>query len=143
MSMGLYWMNTIFGYGPADAALVEVASMLDAVGRAHDGTTFRIGGDEFLVVMPVPSSESAALAMAKDGIRAVRSLGIGYQRDDLPAGSVLVVNAVVGPVTSALTNRIKEAREWLAREVLRAKDGNVQRREVIANVTNSVAAWEM
>jgi diguanylate cyclase (GGDEF)-like protein len=138
---GFVWMNDYFGYGPADAALIQVAATIDGVVRSHGGATFRIGGDEFLGIMPTSFSPDPALGVAREIVRAVRALQIDYRRADAPSRRHLAVNAVLGPVTAALASRISEVKEWISREVWRAKAGDAHRCEVVACVLDEVPPW--
>ena len=60
---GFREINDLFGYGQGDAALKEVAQRIHSQMRLDD-LAARIGGDEFLVVLPSTTMD-AALAMAE------------------------------------------------------------------------------
>ncbi|HEV8468604.1 MAG TPA: GGDEF domain-containing protein [Candidatus Limnocylindria bacterium] len=57
---GLKSINDTFGHAAGDAALVAFASELRKAVRAED-VAVRLGGDEFLVLLPETSAEEAAL----------------------------------------------------------------------------------
>jgi diguanylate cyclase (GGDEF)-like protein len=80
-------INDSAGHGVGDAVLRHLASLLSASVRASD-TVFRIGGDEFLVLLP-DTTEAEALQWADrsretvaahpDGIRTTISIGVAQR----------------------------------------------------------------
>ena len=74
-------LNDTFGHDAGDRALLHVAMRLEAGVRETDAV-FRIGGEEFVLVMPGTDSEGAITAL--DRIRS----GIGRSRLNLPDVSV-------------------------------------------------------
>ena len=81
-------LNDDFGHDAGDRALLHVAMRLEAGARETDAV-FRIGGDEFVVVLPGANAEGAMIAL--DRIRA----SIGRTRLNLPDVSVSAGVAVV------------------------------------------------
>jgi len=44
--------NDHLGYTEGDKALLSVANALDSLSKKYDGTAFRVGGDDFVLVLP-------------------------------------------------------------------------------------------
>ena len=80
-------LNDAHGHDAGDRALIHVAMRLEAGARETDAV-FRIGGDEFVVVLPGANAEGAAVALER-----IRG-SIGRTRLDLPEVSVSVGLAV-------------------------------------------------
>ena len=87
-------LNDAFGHDAGDRALLHVAMRLEAGARETDAV-FRIGGDEFVVVLPGANVEGALVALE----RILAS--IGRTRLDLPDVSV---SAGVAVATSPAIN---------------------------------------
>jgi diguanylate cyclase (GGDEF)-like protein len=64
-------INDSFGHVAGDAVLREIGRRLQAVARTED-TVARVGGDEFLLMIPRPGQDAAAAALAQ---RVLQSLG--------------------------------------------------------------------
>jgi diguanylate cyclase (GGDEF)-like protein len=60
---GFEQINDALGHPAGDKALQQVAALIDESRLADDG--FRIGGDEFALLMPKTSAEDAELAAAR------------------------------------------------------------------------------
>lgn len=88
---GLIWLNDQAGSDVGDAALVAVAGVLC---RMFPASVFRIGGEEFLVLVGGRSSQEARSA-AEAVIHSVQDLNIAYRRVDRPDRERLEVNVVV------------------------------------------------
>ncbi len=138
---GFAWMNYYFGVAISDEVLVRVALTIDRLASDSASRAFRVGGDEFLALLPVSTSPADAMKFAHHVVRGVRELQIDYQRRDNPTRQHLALNAVVGPVTVALTPRISAVRDWIADEIWRAKNGERHRIEVVAELDGSVPQW--
>lgn len=137
----LVWLTDMFGYQSSDEAIVKVGRLVQEVARQESGVTFRIGGDEFLVVLPEGYSHDRALAFARDVLRRVAELEIPYLRADNPSRRRLAVNAVVCRVSAGLTANVRSVREWIQDMIWTAKQGDVHRVEVIADAGETVPPW--
>ncbi len=59
-------INDTHGHGVGDAVLIMVANRLADIARTHHGLAFRLGGDEFLVLLPVPAGTDTPLQTVWD-----------------------------------------------------------------------------
>jgi diguanylate cyclase (GGDEF)-like protein len=116
---GLARVTYSAGFQQSDAAIAKVAAWLESRARAERGCAFRIGGEEFLLVLPTADSP-AALELAHDLVATCGSLRIPY-----PAvgngREFLQINAVVANVTSSVGDEIKTLREWMADTIFQGK----------------------
>ena len=111
-------LNDAYGHDAGDRALVHVAMRLEAGARETDAV-FRIGGDEFVVVLPGANEEGAVVALE----RILAS--IGRTRLDLPEVSV---SAGVAMATSPAMNPddLFAAADAVLFQAKRAGKGRVQ-----------------
>lgn len=106
---GLIWLNERHGHGVGDRSIVMVADAI--VGRAktvRGASNYRIGGDEFLVVLPAFCLDSA-IELARAIVEDVRGMQIEYARRDQPSRTKLEVNAVAVRLTTAAFGRYFES----------------------------------
>ncbi|MHB1153732.1 MAG: HD domain-containing phosphohydrolase [Eubacteriales bacterium] len=61
---GLKLTNDVFGHGLGDELLIKVAGILKAACRKED-IVFRIGGDEFVILLPETDAESAEIMISR------------------------------------------------------------------------------
>jgi diguanylate cyclase (GGDEF)-like protein len=114
--------NDARGHAAGDDALKTVASALAHEIRTGDAV-YRYGGEEFLVLLPEQSTESAT--QAAERLRAaVESLRIPH-----PAGGVLTVSAGVAGLDDTVTSP-DELFELADQALYRAKEGGRNRVEV-------------
>lgn len=95
-------INDSFGHAVGDRALMEVATALKESKRAHD-SVFRWGGDEFVLLLPEVTPESARLAMHRlaaiasatevQGIHLGASVGLASYPVDGQDGAALLALA--------------------------------------------------
>ncbi len=137
---GLAWATQAFGPAHSDRILVSVARVIDATAKQHGGEAFRIGGDEFLAVLPHASHDDA-LHFAESVVRAVAALRLEYSRWDDPARRVVALNAVVCCVTADLTANMQLVHEWAADMIWQAKHGDRFRVEVVADAGDGLPPW--
>lgn len=137
----LAWLTSWYGYQGSDEAIVTVGKAIQEAASIASGSTFRIGGDEFLVVLPEACQHDRALAFAHDVIRTVTQLEIPYCRVDDPSRRRLTVNAVVCRVGAGLTSNAHAARAWIHEAIWRAKEGDVHRVEVVADAGDALPPW--
>jgi diguanylate cyclase (GGDEF)-like protein len=111
---GLKGINDRFGHAAGDAALVTFAGALRSAVRAED-VAVRLGGDEFLVLLPETAAEEAALV----GERLLEALH-SESRDDRVRGVSAGVDRMDarywsgGPPASGRCARLRKqtARRW-------------------------------
>jgi diguanylate cyclase (GGDEF)-like protein len=93
-------VNDLFGHAAGDAVLVEVAARLRQATRDGDAI-FRMGGEEFLLILPDLRDDTALLGMAEavrrriedepvlcSGERIALTVSVGAARSDSPAGAI-------------------------------------------------------
>ncbi len=137
---GLAWATQELGHRHSDQILVCVGRVVEGAARARGGEAFRIGGDEFLAVLP-GATHVDALEVARSVIRDVAALQLAYRRWDDCSRRHVVTNAVVCRVTAGWTARILTAREWVANQICQAKEANDGRPGVVADAGDDVPAW--
>ena len=82
---GFKRFNDLFGHPAGDALLVRLAAKLADVVRPH-GTCYRLGGDEFCVLAPLPEGEleafldatAVALSESGEGFEVTTALGCAF-----------------------------------------------------------------
>jgi diguanylate cyclase (GGDEF)-like protein len=89
--------NDIYGHPAGDLALRSVASVLLSQARRSDGV-YRFGGEEFLLVLPDQSQETARVLIER-ALAAVEALGITH------AGSVTGVLTLSAGISGYSTGR--------------------------------------
>ncbi len=98
---GLIWLNDEHGHEAGDGAIVKVAN---AIARRAEtvrvSSTYRIGGDEFLVVLPEFSLD-CAIELASAIVEDVRGMRIEFTRRDQPSRTTLEVNAIAIQLTES------------------------------------------
>ena len=124
---GMIWVNDSHGHAEGDRVLATVARSLAALAADQAIDIFRVGGDEFLIVLPL-LERSELRHFARRLVDGLRALGIPYSRTDRPSRTVLEVNAVILRVDNAFAARAfgefgltGEARDWIAQRVFREK----------------------
>ena len=90
---GMIWINDERGHIEGDAVLVRVARWIESRCAQHRGTSFRVSGDEFLVLLPQTSLEDAA-GLTQDILSEFERLRIPYARRNDPR-DFLALNAAV------------------------------------------------
>ena len=115
-------VNDGAGHLAGDGILREIASALQAAIRSGDAV-YRYGGEEFLVLLPEQTLESAALA-AERLRAAVEALALAH-----PAGGVVTVSAGVAGLQDP-TCTPDQLFELADKALYRAKDGGRNRVEV-------------
>jgi diguanylate cyclase (GGDEF)-like protein len=90
---GFNWVNDALGFDEGHRILATVAGAIAATVAGAGGTLVRVGGDEFLALLPdhdLPTLERVARQL----IEAVHALAIPYRREDQPKRDRLEVNVV-------------------------------------------------
>jgi diguanylate cyclase (GGDEF)-like protein len=73
---GLNRLNHSYGHEAGDSALRQVASALNELSKSYEARTFRISGDEFLILLADPTSHAQAYEMAEAAVKAVADLRV-------------------------------------------------------------------
>jgi diguanylate cyclase (GGDEF)-like protein len=133
-------LSDMHGWRSSDEAIIRVAHLIRDQAAALGCSAFRVGGDEFLVVLEGRGHERA-LAFARSTLSAVSAARIEYRRADDPSREHLAVNAAVCRVSARVDSNIAQAREWLADQIWNAKQGDIHRFEVIADAGDEIPPW--
>jgi diguanylate cyclase (GGDEF)-like protein len=114
-------LNSYAGFAAGDEALTGMASIIERLARSYGGTAYRIGGDEFLVVLPETATRHSATTLAHAVIENVKLLDISNAVPSDASLPPLSASAVIVRVTLKLAERIDEARAWVHDEIHHAK----------------------
>lgn len=124
----LIWLNDQFGFEAGDRTLAQVAQVIRH--RAADlagALVFRVGSDEFLVVLPGVPLE-VAFRVAETIVEDVRALEIPFRRSDDPTRTRVEVNAAVLDLTPHVLRSgfgasgiTRSFGEWIARRIYERK----------------------
>lgn len=114
---GLIWVNDQQGYDEGNALLARLAKWLES--RFTAGSCVRVGGDEFLVLLPKTTLEDAALS-AREVLDEWERLRIPYARRDKPR-DFLALNAVVLTAHPGMASEIGRLRDEWAMAIYGAK----------------------
>jgi diguanylate cyclase (GGDEF)-like protein len=106
---GMIWVNDEWGHIEGDRVIAAVAGWLKSTVEKHNGTAFRVGGDEFLFLLPHTSPQDA-MRIAKQTVSECETLRIPYPPkteemmhffgDRYDSRDFLALNAVVLTVPS-------------------------------------------
>ncbi|MDQ2647074.1 MAG: GGDEF domain-containing protein [Myxococcota bacterium] len=123
---GLIWVNDQHGHVVGDRALATVAAELLQVVQPF-GSVFRVGGDEFLVLLRDLDAKGV-LDLAARIVTSIRALRIPYRRRDRPEATVLDVNVAIVRADHAFAKGafyqhglVGSARDWIGERVYREK----------------------
>jgi diguanylate cyclase (GGDEF)-like protein len=124
---GFAWINAQDGYVEGDRVLVAIARRIEQTVANLGAAVFRVGGEEFLVLLPAAGRAALHEIAVRIGSD-IRALAIPYRRRGCAARTILEVNVALLPVTSAFAERAFfasgltfEARDWVAEGVYREK----------------------
>ncbi len=124
---GLIWVNDQYGHPEGDRVLAVVAQYLVASVADHGAPVFRVGGDEFLALLP-PLDRGVVWEIATGLVAGVRALEIPYRRTDRPLRTAVEVNAVMLRATHGFAERAfsdfgitSAARDWVGERIFREK----------------------
>jgi GGDEF domain-containing protein len=125
---GLIWVNDQYGHSEGDRVLANVARYLLHCGDKHGGSVFRVGGDEFLLLVPGSADRFVVGEIAEEIVAGVAALRIPYRRMDRPDRSTLEINAAVVRTTGAFADRgfsefgiTTEVRNWVGESLFKEK----------------------
>lgn len=95
---GLTWVNADLGFSDGDGVLSAVGRLMDRVADEVGGAAYRLGGDEFIVLLPAEASAEAALQAARRCVQIVEEQRIPGNPKRPSGVAHVTVNAVAGPV---------------------------------------------
>ncbi|CAK0770038.1 hypothetical protein CCP4SC76_5250009 [Gammaproteobacteria bacterium] len=112
---GLNWLNSELGHAEGDMAIRLIGSLIESRAGQSGGKTYRIAGEEFLVLLP-RSSHTEALRLASGILAGCSALRIRYRCPD-EQREYLAVNAVVMRLTLIEIRDIQILRDHLAQRI--------------------------
>lgn len=95
--------NDHFGHTLGDTVLQKVASALAEVAKRYEGVVYRVGGDDFIVVVPNHESLNTH-AIASDAQIAVHSMQIPFEHSEVLAKHEDYLTVSIGVACTELTD---------------------------------------
>ncbi|MEL6342689.1 MAG: diguanylate cyclase [Myxococcota bacterium] len=138
---GFIWMNDSYGYVEGELFLVRLAALLGEIAAHVSASVYRLGSDEFMLVLPDGAGPEVAESCAQRAVEAVSRLRILRNPKREIEAKWLSISAVVGPVNHRMTQRMGEVREWLADELWKAKKDRPDRTQVIVRQPEIRPPW--
>ncbi len=117
--------NDRYGHPAGDEVLRKVAQTLASHLRGGDAA-YRYGGEEFLLVLPEQTLDSAA-AIADRLRRSVEALGIPHQAKEPPAPPVITISAGVAALSAGDTKSADDMLKEADAALYRAKESGRNR----------------
>ncbi len=136
-------LNYEYGHEAGDSAIRQVASALNELSKSCGARTFRISGEEFLILLADSTSSAQAYEIAEAAVKAVADLRIKYPRGNNPAQNILTVNVAVCRLSGTFLEQIEDVRKWIAEEIWKAKKDNKGIAGVIGDCRDSLPPWAM
>lgn len=127
---GMIWINDERGHLEGDEVLARIGQWFESRARQVHGKIFRVGGDEFLFLLPEHSID-AALALAREVVLDCERLRIPYARRD-DDRNFLALNAAVFAAPVGFEHRMPELREAASQAIYDAKLTEGRRFSVVA-----------
>ena len=112
----LIWLGDWAGWQAQDEALICVAGIIRDAATKLGCSAYRIGGDEFLVVLD-GHTHLQAMALAREVLAAVTAAGIDYRRSEDPSRKHLAMNAIVSRVSDQIVPRRSQVGDWIQKQV--------------------------
>lgn len=123
---GFIWVNDQNGHAEGDRVLAEIARHLVDSLAGQAKSIFRVGGDEFLVVLGSRDSGLARKVAARI-VAGVRARKLPYRRLDRPERNVIEVNVAILPAGRAFASwafsesGMSKTRDWAGEWIYREK----------------------
>jgi diguanylate cyclase (GGDEF)-like protein len=141
--------NDTFGHPAGDALLVRLASALAAAMAQHDGTAYRLGGDEFCVLAcvdpddttPIVAAAAAALSEHGPGFAISASYGailLPQESQDPSEAMRLVDQRMYAQKTSNRRSPDRQSRDVLLRALQERTPELAERHAVVAQLAQAV-----
>ena len=140
---GFIWLNDHYGFLAGDQAIVGVAEAIKlTVSGFSDATVSRVGGEEFLVLLPGMDFVEVN-RLARSIVSSVKALAIEYPRRDDSDATMLNVNAVIfraAPemITVGPTDNKLPIWKWMSALVYEAKCNSGQKAGVVVDAHEAV-----
>jgi diguanylate cyclase (GGDEF)-like protein len=147
---GFKGYNDTFGHPAGDALLVRLASALAAAMAQHDGTAYRLGGDEFCVLAcvdpddttPIVAAAAAALSEHGPGFAISASYGailLPQESQDPSEAMRLVDQRMYAQKTSNRRSPDRQSRDVLLRALQERNPELAERHAAVARLADAVA----
>jgi two-component system cell cycle response regulator len=141
--------NDTFGHPAGDALLIRLATALEEAMRAHGGSAYRLGGDEFCILATVPGdrtravSAAAALALTDHGggFHITASYGailLPEESQDVTEAMQLVDQRMYAQKTSGRRSPDRQSRDVLLRALQERNPELAERHAAVARLVDAV-----
>ena len=140
--------NDTFGHPAGDALLVRLARALEQAMAAHGGCAYRLGGDEFCILAPVPGDRAAVTAAASEalterggGFHVTASYGailLPEESDDPVEAMQLVDQRMYAQKTSGRRSPDRQSRDVLLRALQERMPELAERHAATARLAEAV-----
>jgi diguanylate cyclase (GGDEF)-like protein len=140
--------NDTFGHPAGDALLVRLARALEQAMAAHGGCAYRLGGDEFCILAPVPGDRAAVIAAASEalterggGFHVTASYGailLPEESDDPVEAMQLVDQRMYAQKTSGRRSPDRQSRDVLLRALQERMPELAERHAATARLAEAV-----
>jgi diguanylate cyclase (GGDEF)-like protein len=147
---GFKGYNDTFGHPAGDALLVRLAGALADAMAGHDGTAYRLGGDEFCVLAwvdpdataPIVTAAAAALSEHGPGFAISASYGailLPQDSQDVSEAMRLVDQRMYAQKTSSRRSPDRQTRDVLLRALQERNPELAERHAAVARLVDAVA----
>jgi diguanylate cyclase (GGDEF)-like protein len=146
---GFKGYNDTFGHPAGDALLIRLAKALDAAMTEHDGSAYRLGGDEFCVLAavdpdnttPIVAAAAQALSEHGGGFSITASYGailLPQESQDVTEAMRLVDQRMYAQKTSARRSPERQTRDVLLRVLHERNPELAQRHAAVARLAEAM-----
>ncbi|HJU03493.1 MAG TPA: diguanylate cyclase, partial [Actinomycetes bacterium] len=146
---GFKGYNDTFGHPAGDALLVRLATALDTTMSNHDGTAYRLGGDEFCILAvvdpdnttPIVAAASQALSEHGGGFSITASYGailLPQESQDVVEAMRLVDQRMYVQKTSKRRSPDRQSRDVLLRALAERNPELAKRHAAVARLAETV-----
>ena len=141
--------NDTFGHPAGDALLVRLAGALQAAMAEHGGCAYRLGGDEFCILAPVPDDRAGAVTAAASlaltdhggGFHITASYGavlLPEESQDVTEAMQLVDQRMYAQKTSGRRSPDRQSRDVLLRVLQERNPELAERHAAVARLVDAV-----
>ena len=146
---GFKGYNDTFGHPAGDALLIRLASALQTAMTDHGGTAYRLGGDEFCILVsvdpdattPIVAAAAEALSDRGPGFLITTSYGailLPQESQDVPEAMRLVDQRMYAQKTSGRRSTDRQTRDVLLRALQERNPELAERHAAVARLAEAV-----